>query len=281
MEKIGVQMFGLQKECGESVRDTLMKIKEMGYTSVEICVVFKDEIDEIRLGCEEFEKKYNIGLPKSVFTKKEAEEYISYAREIGLEVESCHLFGVDMAMGVIDKLADECITLSKNTGVNNFVVSYMVDEKEKCKPLIESTNYLVKKLSGNNITLCYHNHDMEFNNVGDDETVLDYLFNNCDERLKFQCDIGWVDRAGKNALEYMRKYKDKVITFHIKDFAKEKINDCPFTAVGTGVVPIKEVIENRNEFNLIENGIIIEQDASGGNLMEDIKLGLENVKSIL
>lgn len=274
-------MFGLQKECNESVRNTLMKIKEMGYSSVEICVVFKEEIDEIRVGCEEFFKKFNQALPKSVFTKKEAEEYISYAKEIGLEVSSCHIFGVDMAISVVDKLASECISLSENTGVNNFVVSYMVNNKEACKLLIEPTNYLVKELSENNITLCYHNHDMEFTTIDNNETVLDYLFKKCDERLKFQCDIGWVDRAGMNALEIMKKYKDKVITFHIKDFGKEEVNGCPFTAVGTGVVPIKEAIDTRKEFNLIENGIIIEQDASSGDLLNDIKIGLENVKNLL
>lgn len=282
MGRIGVQMFGFQKECGESIENTLMKIREIGYDSIEICVVFNDEIEEIKKGCEEFAEKYKLSLPKSVFSKSEAEKYVAYAKEIGLEVVSCHLFGIDMGMKVIDKVAEECISLAKNTGINNFVVSYMTTTKEATDPFIEGTNYLVNEFKKHNITLCYHNHDMEFNKINNDETVLDYLFTQCDENLKFQCDIGWVDRAGVNPVDLIRKNINKVISIHLKDFTKNKDEkNCPFVAVGTGVAPISEVVSVRNEFNLMPNGIIIEQDASCGDLLEDVKSGLVNVKQML
>ena len=81
----------------------------------------------------------------------------------------------------------------------------------------------------------------------------------------------------------LAKYKYLIGCLHLKDlaegFSKENL-DSSFVAIGSGVVNNKDAILVKEQFNLGEYGIIIDQDKSNGDILEDLKEGFEFVKSL-
>jgi sugar phosphate isomerase/epimerase len=63
----------------------------------------------------------------------------------------------------------------------------------------------------------FHNHDVEFTLV-DGRPIYDILLKETDPRLvKFELDIGWIEASGQSAYEYIRRYQDRFVAFHVKD----------------------------------------------------------------
>jgi sugar phosphate isomerase/epimerase len=68
------------------------------------------------------------------------------------------------------------------------------------------------------LTFAYHNHHIEFVPV---EGVIpfDYLMERTDSNfVKLELDVGWIAIAGVDPAAYMRRYGDRVISCHLKDF---------------------------------------------------------------
>lgn len=64
----------------------------------------------------------------------------------------------------------------------------------------------------------FHNHDVEFTLGPDGRPIYDILLKETDPRLvKFELDIGWIEVAGQSAYEYIRRYGDRFVAFHVKD----------------------------------------------------------------
>ena len=122
----------------------------------------------------------------------------------------------------------------------------------------ELYNTAGKILAEEGIRLIYHNHDHEFKNRFNGLYALDLLAEYTDpQALGFEVDIAWVAAGGEDPVRIINKLAGRVASLHVKDLYA--LNErALFTAVGTGVVPIKESIQAA-----IDTGVewaVIEQD---------------------
>lgn len=277
MNKIGVQMFGTSDAINKSgVENVLKTIKEIGYSSVEMCTIFGAGFPEVQEKLDEMSKLYNMPLPSSVWDVKETEEKINMAKNIGLEVVSIHAFALGGIPGIVEKCIPEIVNFAKRNNIKNIVVSYMIKDVDGCEKVKEDINILVRALSQEGISFCYHNHELEHIKVDGDKNVLDYLIEICDPRLKLQLDVGWAKYGGEVVEETILKYNKKIVSLHLKDLDKNYRNinrNDAFVAVGDGCVEIKEAINMSEHMDLISDGIIIDQDNSKTDIMEDLKKG--------
>ena len=86
----------------------------------------------------------------------------------------------------------------------------MLDSKAGCDKFAADISFAVAALAEHNITVCYHNHDMEMKKIDNEQTVLEYLLSICDKRLKIQLDIGWCFAGGVDVLGFMAAYNEKL-----------------------------------------------------------------------
>lgn len=80
-----------------------------------------------------------------------------------------------------------------------------------------------------------------------------------------------------------KKYQDRIVLLHLKDIVKDAgihNRDNCFMAVGNGVIPLKEILEAAKSCALDEKGIIIDQDNSFGNILDDIAAGVKNIEAV-
>ena len=112
----------------------------------------------------------------------------------------------------------------------------------------------------------YHNHDFEFSEKLDGDTLYDIILANTDERLVIQqLDIGNLYNGGANAIEVVKKYPTRFSSLHVKDEIKATGGNEKYesTILGAGIVNVKEVIDfvRKNSKNV---HYIIEQESYQG-----------------
>lgn len=98
-------------------------------------------------------------------------------------------------------------------------------------------NDTAEKLAAKSMTIAYHNHWFEFDNV-EGEVMYDYLIANTDPRVRFIPDTYWIRFAGQDIEAYLKKLDGRVETIHLKDY-KHKI----FRAVGKGEIDFPSVVK--------------------------------------
>ncbi len=76
------------------------------------------------------------------------------------------------------------------------------------------------------MTLCYHNHDLEFVRIGG-KTVLDWLYDLTDPaHLAGEPDVYWVQKGGGDPVRWCERLSGRLPLIHLKEFA------CRFGADG-------------------------------------------------
>lgn len=85
-------------------------------------------------------------------------------------------------------------------------------------------------------TFGWHNHAFEFADVDGDKKPLELILDGND--LALELDVAWVEKGGENALDWIEKYKDRIVAAHVKDIAPagECEDEDGWADVGTGVM---------------------------------------------
>jgi len=144
---------------------------------------------------------------------------------------------------------------------------------------VSELNELTIKLAPLGMKTGFHNHDKEFNEYNN-STYWDYLALNTSSEVILQQDVGWTTYAGKDPVEYVKRYPGRTITTHYKVRLPE----------GTeGKLPIigQDTIDwlNLTKANIAVGGtlwIVVEQEEYPNGLtplqaVEKSKLGLEKI----
>ena len=114
------------------------------------------------------------------------------------------------------------------------------------------------RLKSEGITLCYHNHNHEFDTVFNGVYALDLLAANTDpDALKFVIDTAWVAFGGEDVVRVIERFGSRIAALHVKDLRGLEEKD-QFTAIGTGVIDIQGAVRAAI-YNEVE-WMVIEQD---------------------
>lgn len=262
MVKIGVQASTIKTKFEElGPYETLKKLSEMGYHSIEISQVetTPENIAEIRRAMDEFGMEVaamSAGLepmrPGGESLTTDYDKIVADCRAVGADLLRIGMLPIP-AMASLEKVLDFC----------------------------EKVNDVTQKLKEDGITLYYHNHHVEFRKY-DGKMLLDIIREKA-PLLGFELDVHWIQRGGANPLEVIRDYKGKVELIHLKDYRigeipqdavdalyngdmkpfREKFDNLiEFAELGTGTLPLKDIIEES-----ISSGVrylLVEQDDTYG-----------------
>ncbi len=135
-------------------------------------------------------------------------------------------------------------------------------------------------LKARGVTLCYHNHNWEFFDLGGGEKGIHLLARHTDPELVKLCvDIYWVSCGGEDPAQFIARYADRAEYFHYKDgtFADQKAQS--FTELGRGQVDLKAataaVLRQNPEW------IVTEQDRTEGDPAESARISAEYARKEL
>lgn len=201
--KLALQLYSIRDAVnGENVKEIFASLAAMGYEGVELAGLYGMSAEEIKAA----------------------------ADAAGLSVVSAHIPYGDLRDRRAQWIAD-----LKAMNCPQAVIPHMSADNlpggENWAATESAIREIAKELKENGILLAYHNHDFEFEKVGD-EYKLDMLYRIFDEsELKTQIDTCWVNVGGENPVSYVEKYAGRAPTVHLKDFTGVK-NGCPYALIG-------------------------------------------------
>lgn len=110
----------------------------------------------------------------------------------------------------------------------------------------------------------YHNHDFEFSETLNNETVFDLIMKNTDaDKVVMQLDMGNMYMAGAMAKDVLGKYPGRYDNIHVKDMvARAGGEGYESTVLGEGVIGAREVTDMAKKMG--SQLFIIEQEAYQG-----------------
>jgi len=215
---VGFQSWIVREKIGIDFPGTLKIVADMGYQSVEMC----SPVGYESLGFGNLKK----------YKPKELKKIINDA---GLSWPSTH-YGMDELRQNID----DRIEFAKESGQAQMILSSFGLPKEATisdwLKAADELNTMGLKASKSGIQMGYHNHDMEFEKIGE-TLIYDALMSQLDPTyVKMQFQVA-VIRMGFKATTYFKKYPGRFISAHLADWSTTEKKQVP---IGKGIVDWKE-----------------------------------------
>lgn len=108
------------------------------------------------------------------------------------------------------------------------------------------------------LEIAWHNHDFEFITLPDGSLPLTHLLDAGGDDLSFEADFAWVARAGKDPLDVLAEFGDRISAVQIKDTAPlGTTEEDGWTAPGKGILDwdaiAPEIAKTRSDHLVVEH----------------------------
>ena len=98
-----------------------------------------------------------------------------------------------------------------------------VQDREGWQRLGQELRDYAHRVRDHGFGFAWHNHHFEFAALPDGSMPLDWILGD-DPLVAWQCDIAWVVRGAQDPVSWIRRYAQRVVSFHVKDLAPEGQN---------------------------------------------------------
>lgn len=190
-------------------------------------------------------------------------------KELGLTAPSSHISSLRFA-----EHFDEEMAFLKAVGAKYAVLPYY--EMKTKQQALEAAALFQKyalRCKEHGIVFAYHNHGFEFDRTQDGSYLMDVILENAPD-VMLELDLYWVQYAGVDPAEYIRKWKDRIVMLHIKDIENMETKRC--VDAGTGMLDFKALrdLAVNSEF------AVYEQEEYETSCWDSAEKSYQNMKSI-
>ena len=134
-------------------------------------------------------------------------------------------------------------------------------------------------MHGMGVTLCYHNHQIEFRRLGAG-LVLEELFSRTDDRyVQAELDTHWVQVGGGNPSDWCRRMSGRLPLLHLKDYAIDAGNKVVFAEVGHGNLDWPRIVAAADAAGC--KWFIVEQDTCPGDPFDPLAKSFRYIRDRL
>ncbi len=267
----GLQLYSVRDALASDFEGTLQAVHQMGYQGVEFAGLCDKSAAEVKQLC----KKYELTPISAHVPLKEMQEI------------------------------PDIFKIYAEIGCQYIAIPYLPEEvrpqADAYTDIIASAEEVCKKAKAAGLQMLYHNHDFEFLRLNDGTYFLDKLYASISsELLQTELDTCWVNVAGEDPCEYIKKYSGRAPIVHLKDFFKkgknvegmyELIGIKPaeaaapdeafgFRPLGHGMQNVPAIIEASKKAGA--QWLIVEQDrpTPGKEPMDEVKTSIDYLKTL-
>ncbi|TDW99095.1 sugar phosphate isomerase/epimerase family protein [Dinghuibacter silviterrae] len=264
---IGLQLFTVRDQIAKDPEETLAKIAQIGYTSVEL-----------------------FGYGNGKFFGQTPAQFFGLLKKYKLATPSGHYMMVNyLTKGDMDELKDN-IAAAAAMGHRYFVIPFLLDNMrtslDDYKRLADKFNVAATEARKAGMKLAYHNHNFEFKDWGGGKTGFDVFLHQTDPaQVFFEMDMYWVTRAGLSPIQLIKDHPGRFKMWHVKDMSVKADPSYTtggqqyFAEVGTGVIDYKEIFRYKKESGM--EYFYVEQDQVSRPVYDAISNSFSYVKANL
>ena len=210
IKRPGMQLYTVRGELEKDFDGTLAKIAAIGYREVEFAGYFGHTPKQVR----------------------------DSLKRHGLTAPSAHIAFPSLTGDSWTRALDEARAIG-----HRYLVNAWVDEPVRNQPgawqrIADTYNTAAAAAKRHGVQFAYHNHNFEFYPRADagGKLPMDLVLESCDPGLvKIELDLCWIAAAGKDPVEYFRRYPGRFPMVHVKGLRK-------VPAASADPVPIDRVL---------------------------------------
>ena len=264
---LGIQLYSVRDDMKKDPAGTLKKLADIGYKNVE-----------------------HANYADRKFYGYKASDFKKLLKDTGLEMHSGHTV---MGRQHWDENKQDFTDLWKYTVEDaatvgqDYVISPWLDEGyrknyddlKRYMGVFNKSGELCKK-SG--MKFGYHNHDFEFREKLNGESVYDIILKNTDPKLVIQqLDIGNLYNGGAIAMDVVKQYPGRFQSLHVKDEVTASGGNEKYESaiLGSGIVNVKDVIAEVGKNNKNVHYIIEQESYQGKKPLDCAKEDLAIMKA--
>lgn len=270
---IGLALYTVRDRLRQDFKGTLAQVAAIGYQEVEISPFPKMDPSELKQMVAAAGLKAPSGHTDAQRLKGDVAPLIDTFKQAGLQYMICS-FPANRPGAAQSMLRTAGRQFDPNFGEDDY------------KWMAEVFNQTGEKCQKAGIQFGYHCHNLDFK-VFDGRTALDTLLANTDPKLvQLEMDCYWVLRAGKDPVDYLKRYPGRIPILHIKDMKPDLTPTLSitegggdgFTEVGRGWIDWKHIFQAAPEGGV--KHYFVEQDKCPGPPMESAKISYEYLKNL-
>jgi len=246
---MAIQLYSVRDEMRADPMGTLTQLASMGYTHVE-----------------------HANYVDHKFYGWTAEEFKKVLDGLGLKMPSGHtVLGANHWNEDLKDFTDDWKKLVADAAYmgQEYVISPWLDASlrktyDDLLRVMEIFNKCGELCKQSGMRFGYHNHDFEFREVLNGETVFDIMMKNTDaDKVVMQLDTGNMYVAGALAKDLLEKYPGRYDNIHLKDMVRNASGKSfESTVIGKGLLPMKEIADLARDSGTTL--FVIEQEAYQG-----------------
>ena len=248
----GVQLYSVRDVLPKDPKGIMTQLAQMGYKQFE-----------------------SYSGPQGFLWGMEPKEIKSFLNGLGVKMVSTH-FNYRGDVAKPDQLK-KSIEMAHDAGLTYLLCPYIGAQKtwDDWKKIADEFNTVGEQVKKAGLQFGYHNHDYSFRPL-DGKLPQEFLLANTDPKnVMFELDLCWIDVAGINTADHLKKYGKRYELCHVKDYTmkegKPLQND-----LGKGNVDFKKTLRVA-----MDSGIkyfLVEQEEYPGPVMVSMKNDADYMK---
>ena len=269
----GVQLYTVRDVLTDDMQGTLAAIAEMGFKQIELHSAGLLPV----LG--PMIKSMGMTVTASHFT----------TAHLTGNWEIYEAFGVSKPEYGLEEILSNCAKFGVKYLVFPMLFPQERGDLDMYKKFAADFNGWAETAAQAGVMLAYHNHNFEFEPMGESSPYDVFRQEMDPEKTCFELDVFWAKMAGLDPAQLIRDLKGRVKLLHLKDLkagmplsynTMETAANHPdaFKEVGEGSVDFKEVLKAAEEVGV--EYCYVEQDHTPANPLDSLKKSIANLKAM-
>ncbi len=251
----GVQLYSCREftQTIEGVADTLKKVKDIGYKSVQV----------------------------SGFGPVDPKDVAKLVADIGLDVGGTHVAWSRFLDDLDAVIEEHKMWNCKHAAIGGLFCEYNYYSAEGLKKFLDELAPVAEKLAAEGIDFSYHNHHHELMKYDLGKTWLQAVYEQASpDMLKAEIDVHWIVAGGGDPAQWVRDIGPRQPLLHLKDFIlfgddKER----RFAPIGEGNLNWQAIIEAGEAVN-VEYYLVEQDDCYGEDPFECLATSYRNLLAL-
>ncbi len=220
LDRIGLQLYSLRDDAKQNLERTLGDIAGAGYTDVELLGSFN-----------------NFGIPPARLR--------TILDRLGLRAPSTHVGG--NALDDLDRQLDDARTLGHEYVIVASLPLRGTPTLDDYRRWADRLNEAGRRARTRDVWIGFHNHANDFTLV-DGTVPYDLLVERTDPSVvRMQLDTGNLAMAGRDPIDYLRKFGARYWSFHLKDVPQ--LGATHDTELGRGAMDIRRILTSIDDLD--------------------------------
>jgi sugar phosphate isomerase/epimerase len=252
---IGLQLYSVRDKLPKDFSGTLHAVAALGYREVEAAGFFGHTATEVKTMMTAAGLQCSSAHYPLAELLKDVDGTIAYAHSLGLDYVICSS----------PSFADTSRAAGHTMTVDDW------------KWNADQFNQIGRRLEAHGVHFGYHNHVTEFRDLNGTNGMETLLKNTDPSAVCLEMDCGWVVAAGKDPVDYLTQYHDRISMLHVKDLKPAAETSKPdariSTELGHGTIDYRHIFQAAKHAKI--RHYFVEQEEFDGPELQELKVGYD------